>query len=118
MCVADGACKDGRSAGAGAPGRLRGPVHAQSTARDIKKRVLHKVFERPFRYRYRSHASQPKDRFGKHCFGYAALLANEFYFAEPMDYLCLAEEPKSPDNLVAVRTDLNADWAQVTKDAE
>jgi len=59
-----------------------------------------------------------KTDLGKHCFGYAALLANEFYFAEPMDYLCLAEEPKSPDNLVAVRTDLNADWAQVTKDAE
>jgi len=59
-----------------------------------------------------------KTDLGKHCFGYASLLANEFYFDQPADMLSLKAESKPKDKLEGVRANMDADWAAVDKDAE
>jgi hypothetical protein len=60
-----------------------------------------------------------KTDLGKHCFGYAALLAHEFYAqGKPEDMLALTSSTKPADRLAAIRQDLDADWAAVEKDEE
>jgi len=60
----------------------------------------------------------PKEKtdLGKHCFGYAAIFAEEFYFGKPRDILGLNTEPRPLDGLAGVRAGLDADWAAVSKD--
>jgi len=59
-----------------------------------------------------------KTDLGKHCFGYASILANEFYFGQPADMLSLKAETKPMDAYAAVRQEMDADWAAVEKDVE
>ncbi len=57
---------------------------------------------------------------GRHCFGYAALLAGEFHFNNnnsPADRLCLLSSAERPDDRVAsARADVDLDWGAVSKD--
>jgi len=55
---------------------------------------------------------------GKHCFGYASILADEFYWNQPADRLSLKADMKPADRLAEVRKDLDVDWNIVPKDAE
>merc|ERR1712032_598105 len=59
-----------------------------------------------------------KDDLGKHCFGYAYLLATEFYADSPQDQLQLVSSNKPNDELASVRDELDADWAAVQKDGD
>jgi hypothetical protein len=60
-----------------------------------------------------------KTDLGKHCFGYATLLAMEFYMGgTPADSLALKADSKPSDRLATVRDELDADWASVPKDVE
>lgn len=56
-----------------------------------------------------------KNDLGKHCFGYAMMLAGEFYFDKPLDRLSLTKSG-ALDGLQSVRSELDADWASVPKD--
>merc|ERR1711924_295998 len=59
-----------------------------------------------------------KTDLGKHCFGYATILANEFYFdGQPADGLSLKADSKPQDRLAVVRQEMDMDWAAVEKDA-
>lgn len=56
---------------------------------------------------------------GKHCFGYASILANEFYFTDkPLDglRLCSRESSGAEDRLAYACQEIDADWAAVEKD--
>jgi hypothetical protein len=58
---------------------------------------------------------------GRHCFGYAALLAGEFHFNNsnsPADRLCLMSSAERPvdDRVASARADLDIDWDAVSKD--
>jgi hypothetical protein len=58
-----------------------------------------------------------KTDLGKHCFGYACLLANEFYFeGGPADTLSLTSASKPEDRLAGMRQQMDSDWAAVAKD--
>jgi hypothetical protein len=60
-----------------------------------------------------------KTDLGKHCFGYATLLAMEFYMGgTPADSLALKADSKPSDRLATVRDELDADWASVPKDVD
>lgn len=53
---------------------------------------------------------------GKHCFGYASLLASEFYGEKPLDCLGLAKSERPDDELFLLRAELDQDWERVRKD--
>jgi hypothetical protein len=60
---------------------------------------------------------KPKNDLGKHCFGYAALLAGEFYFSNmPADRLGLKSSERPNDSVAHARADLDKDWDMVVKD--
>lgn len=60
----------------------------------------------------------PKTDLGKHCFGYASLLAPEFYGDKPKDTLALVADKRPLDELSDIRVELDEDWTQVPKDSE
>lgn len=53
---------------------------------------------------------------GKHGFGYASLLASEFYADKPQDRLGLARWERPDDDLFLLRAELDQDWDRVKKD--
>merc|ERR1712187_225148 len=55
---------------------------------------------------------------GKHCFGYATLLVPEFYCEKPKDSLKFAGSERPSDGLAEVRTELDNDWLNVSKDRD
>merc|ERR1719456_863366 len=57
---------------------------------------------------------------GKHCFGYASILATEFYgdADQPQDILGLARLERPDDELFLLRAEIDQDWDRVRKDAE
>jgi len=57
-----------------------------------------------------------KEDLGKHCFGYASLLAGEYYGPQPQDRLCLNQQEKPNDIYAEIRANLDEDWALVEKD--
>jgi len=55
---------------------------------------------------------------GKHCFGYIALLVNEFYGDEPEDRLGLVGADRPDDDLFLLRAELDQDWENIEKDED
>lgn len=59
-----------------------------------------------------------RDDVGQHAFGYAYLMAVEFYDDQPTDYLGLAREERAEDEYATLRADLDQDWDNVQRDQE
>jgi len=59
-----------------------------------------------------------KTDLGKHCFGYAVLMASEFYWGQPADRLCLTGSERPQDQYAQIRSELDLDWSSVAKDSE